>query len=303
VSSSFAKYVDAFIDYLKNVRNYSENTLRAYATDLGDFTAFWNDQGISDSQLEQRFHPAIRAYLYGLKGKTLSNRSIVRRLSAIRSYLKFLQSQGFLKPDLDLGWQRFKLDKRLPDFLSEAQAARLMDLPTGDDFLSTRDRAILELFYQCGLRLSEVAGLSDSSIDWNSSLLRISGKGKKVRMVPFGSIAAERLRLYLARRHEKFGLGHERLFLSRSGNPLSTRSISRLVVKYSSKLREGKSISPHKLRHSFATHMLDNGADLMAVAELLGHESVRTTQVYTHLTTSRLKKEYERAHPRAHRRD
>lgn len=301
--SSFIQYVDAFIDYLRNVRNYSEHTLRAYAGDLGDFAAFWQRQGVEDCQLKQRFHPAIRTYLYSLKGKTLSNRSIVRRLSAIRSYIKFLQSRGFLNSDLDLGWQRFKLDRRLPDFLSEAQAARLMDLPEGDGFLSTRDRVVLELFYQCGLRLSELADLSDQSIDWNSSLLRITGKGRKIRLVPFGSIAAERVRVYQQKRNEKFGLGHERLLLSRNGNPLTTRSISRVVVKYSGKLREGKAVSPHKLRHSFATHMLDNGADLMAVAELLGHESVRTTQVYTHLTTSRLKKEYERAHPRAQRRD
>ncbi len=303
MSSSFVKYLDAFIDYLKNVRGYSEHTLRAYSVDLGDFTTFWNEQGIEDAQLKQRFHPAIRTYLYGLKNKSLSNRSIVRRLSALRTYIKFLQSQGYLDSELDLGWQRFKLDRKLPDFLSEAQAAQLMELPTGDDFLSLRDRAILEIFYQCGLRLSELSELSETAIDWNANLLRIRGKGKKVRMVPFGSIAVQRLKAYLTRRAEKFGLGHDRVFLSRSGNPLTSRSIARIVVKYSGKLREGKSISPHKLRHSFATHMLDNGADLMAVAELLGHESVKTTQVYTHLTTSRLKKEYERAHPRAHRRD
>jgi integrase/recombinase XerC len=301
--SSFTKYVDAFIDYLRNVRNYSEHTLRAYAIDLSDFTAFWHERGVADSQLEQLFHPLIRAYLYGLKNKSLSNRSIVRRLSAIRSYIKFLQRQGFLASELDLGWQRFKLDRKLPDFLSEAQAADLMDLPEGDGFLSARDRVILELFYQCGLRLSELAALSDQSLDLGSSLLRIMGKGKKVRMVPFGAIAAERVRSYLSVRHAIFGLGHERLLLSRTGSPLTTRSIARVVVKYSSRLREGKGVSPHKLRHSFATHMLDNGADLMAVAELLGHESVRTTQVYTHLTTAHLKKEYERAHPRAHRRD
>ena len=135
MSDKFTKHVDAFIDYLKNVRNYSEHTLRAYSVDMGDFCSFWQGQGIDDNLLEQRFHPAIRAYLYGLKSKKLSNRSIVRRLSAIRSYIRFLQSQGFLDAELDLGWQRFKLDKHLPDFLSEAQAADLMDLPEGNDFL------------------------------------------------------------------------------------------------------------------------------------------------------------------------
>ena len=176
-----------------------------------------------------------------------------------------------------------------------------MDLPQGNDFQEVRDRAILELFYQCGLRLAELTALTDASIDTNAWLIRVMGKRKKMRLVPFGEIAAQRLHEYALARTEKFGKGMERLFVSKSGEPISERSIARVVEKYTKKLREGNRVSPHKLRHSFATHLLDNGADLLAISELLGHASISSTQIYTHVSTATLKKEYLQAHPRAQR--
>lgn len=294
-------YVDSFIDYMHNVRRCSEHTARAYKSDLVDFTSFLKGKTTPNNEAPAQMYALIRTYLYSLKSRGLSNKSVARKLSAIRRYFLFLISQGLLHDKIALEFTGFKLEKRLPRFLTESQAEVLMELPSGDDLSTLRDRAILELFYQCGLRLSELTELDDQAIDWNARLLRVMGKGRKMRLVPFGEIAAERLSAYIRDRDKRFGYGHKRLFLNRFGEAISARSIARVVEKYTRRLREGEGVSPHTLRHSFATHLLDNGADLLAVAELLGHESVRTTQMYTHVTTSRLKQEYERAHPRAQR--
>ncbi|MGB5107237.1 MAG: tyrosine recombinase XerC [Candidatus Zixiibacteriota bacterium] len=301
MSDALTSNVERYIEYLRHARQYSPHTLRAYAGDLAHFTEFLKTHNISGAALSQSFYPVVRTYLFDLKAKEKKNRTIVRRLSAIRKYLAFLLREGLIKQEVDLELIGFKLDKTLPQYLSEKEAEELMDLPKGDNFAAMRDGAILELFYQCGLRLAEVASLTDASIEWNAQLLRVTGKRNKMRLIPFGDIAGDRLKAYIAARNTKFGMGAKSLFLNKSGTPISERSIARLVEKYTRQLREGNSLSPHKLRHSFATHLLDNGADLLAISEMLGHASISTTQIYTHVSTATMKKEYLQAHPRAQR--
>jgi integrase/recombinase XerC len=295
----FGANLSRYLKYLADVRKYSVHTLRAYRSDLRHFSEYLKRQAVSPDNLKRSFYPIVRTYLYQLKSEEKKNRTIVRKLSAIRKYFGFLMREGLIKDDIDVDLHGFKVEKTLPAFLSEAEAAGLMDLPKGDSWQASRDRAILELFYQCGLRLSELTGLTDGAIDWNAQLLRIMGKGKKVRLAPFGDIARQRLQEYCSARDSAFGKGLERLFVNRSGGPITDRSIARIVEKYTRQLREGHKLSPHKLRHSFATHMLENGADLLAISELLGHASIATTQIYTHVSTAGLKREYLQAHPRA----
>jgi integrase/recombinase XerC len=301
MSDALTGNVNRYIDYLRNVRKYSVHTLRAYHCDLDHFTEFLRKSQGDIATLSQSFYPVVRAYLFQLKAQEKKNRTIVRRLSAIRKYLAFLLREGLITQEIDLDLKGFKLDKTLPQYLTQDEAATLMDLPQGDEFQSVRDRAVLELFYQCGLRLSELTSLTDAAIDWNGRLIRVTGKRNKMRLVPFGEIAAARLREYVESRTSKFGKGLERTFVNKFGGAITERSIARVVEKYTRQLREGNRVSPHKLRHSFATHLLDNGADLLAISELLGHASISTTQIYTHVSTATLKKEYLRAHPRAER--
>lgn len=295
LSSGVTKY----LGYLGNVRRYSPHTVRAYAGDLRDFVAFLKQRNLPGATLMRSFYPVVRDYLFRLKASQLKNRSIARKLSAVRSYLAYLSREGLLPDEFELDVQGFKIDRDLPRYLTEGEAETLMDLPQGDDFQAYRDRAVLELFYQSGVRLSELTFLTDQQIDLNGQLLRVLGKGRKMRVVPFGEIATARLQQYIEVRDQLFGKGSPTLFVNRSGRQITTRSIARIVEKYSARLREGQKLSPHTLRHSFATHLMDNGADLLAVSDLLGHESIKTTQIYTHLTTSTLKKEYLQAHPRA----
>ncbi|MCK4857002.1 MAG: tyrosine-type recombinase/integrase [candidate division Zixibacteria bacterium] len=293
--------VDDYLSYLANVRRYSSHTVQAYTIDLRDFLRFYQATRPVAKPKRDSLYPLVRSYLFSLKARRLKNRTIVRKLSAVRSYVKYLKREGLLDAKLDLDIRGFKVDRELPAFLSADEAELLMELPSGDGFQSCRDRAILELFYQCGLRLAELTDLTDAQVDRQGRLLRVTGKGSRVRLVPFGQIALERLEKYIKVRNEKYGAGLPRLFISRLGRPISSRSVARIVKKYSARLREGQGISPHALRHSFATHLLDNGADLLAVKELLGHASIKSTQIYTHLSTSSIKREYQKAHPRATR--
>lgn len=301
MSNALTGNIDRYLEYLRNVRQYSAHTMRAYHSDLVHFSEFLKKNAAGVDSLSVSFYPVVRTYLYQLKAQEKKNRTIVRKLSAIRKYLAFLLREGLITQEIDLDLLGFKLDRTLPQYLTQGEAKELMDLPQGNEFQEVRDRAILELFYQCGLRLAELTSLTDASIDDNARLIRVIGKRKKMRLVPFGEIAATRLEEYIVARTAKFGLGMERLFVNKSGEPISERSIARIVEKYTKQLREGNRVSPHKLRHSFATHLLDNGADLLAISELLGHASIKSTQIYTHVSTATMKKEYLQAHPRAQR--
>lgn len=301
MSNALTGNIDRYLEYLRNVRQYSAHTMRAYYSDLVHFSEFLKKNAAGIDSLSASFYPVVRTYLYQLKAQEKKNRTIVRKLSAIRKYLAFLLREGLITQEIDLDLLGFKLDRTLPQYLTQGEAKELMDLPKGEEFQEVRDRAILELFYQCGLRLAELTSLTDASIDDNARLIRVIGKRKKMRLVPFGEIAATRLKEYIESRTANFGLGMEKLFVSKTGEPISERSIARVVEKYTKQLREGNRLSPHKLRHSFATHLLDNGADLLAISELLGHASIKSTQIYTHVSTATMKKEYLQAHPRAQR--
>lgn len=287
------KYIEKFIRYLEIEKNYSLHTILNYKLDLEDFYKF-----LGGLELEKVDYLLLRKYLAVLKEKNLGARSIGRRLSALRSFFKFLTRDGYLKTNPILMLSSPKLEKHLPSFLTEEEVAKLIESAFGKsekDERGLRDRAVLETFYSTGMRISEVAGLSTQDIDFISGTLKVFGKGKKERIVPIGEAAIASIRRYLEKRKKQ----NEALFLNKNGTRISTRGMRDIFEKYVhlSGIRHG--VSPHTLRHSFATHLLNRGADLRTVQELLGHVNLSTTQIYTHLTTERLKSIYDKAHPHA----
>lgn len=287
------KYLEKFIRYLAIEKNYSSHTILNYRLDLEDFYKF-----LGGLELEKVDYLLLRKYLAVLKEKNLSARSIGRRLSALRSFFKFLTREGYLKTNPILILSSPKLEKHLPDFLTEEEVAKLIESAFGrseKDERGLRDRAVLETFYSTGMRISEVAGLSTQDIDFISGTLKVFGKGKKERIVPIGEAAIASIRRYLEKRKKQ----NEALFLNKNGTRISTRGMRDIFEKYVHLAGIRHGISPHTLRHSFATHLLNRGADLRTVQELLGHANLSTTQIYTHLTTERLKSIYDKAHPHA----
>ncbi|UCE19443.1 MAG: tyrosine recombinase XerC [Gemmatimonadota bacterium] len=299
------KHMKKYLLYLTFERNFSENTVRAYEIDLAQFDAFLEEQLATD-----RIRPkdidklAVRHFLAWLQKEGLTKKSIARKLACIRSFLKYLCREGVIEFNPAAHLSTPKIEKALPSFLDVVQASRAMELPNRSDILGLRDAAILELLYSTGIRLTELIGLNISSIDPVGEIVKVIGKGRKQRIVPVGRKALEALRAYQEKRHELFRQEgsqgtSEALFLNRNGGRLSARSVQKIVEKYLRLVSHVQKVSPHVLRHTFATHMLDAGADLKAVKELLGHVSLSTTQVYTHVTLDRLKKVYDQAHPRA----
>lgn len=299
------KYIKKYLLYLTFERNFSENTVKAYEIDLTQFNAFLEEQLATD-----RIRPddidklAVRHFLARLQQGGFSKKSIARKLACIRSFLKYLCREGVVEFNPAAHLATPKIEKTLPSFLDVAQASKAMELPDRKDVFGLRDAAILELLYSTGIRLSELIGLNTSSIDPVGEIVKVIGKGKKQRIVPVGRKALEVLRSYMEKRNELLKVGTSKsakgaLFLNRNGGRLSARSVQKIVEKYLRIVSHVQKMSPHVLRHTFATHMLDAGADLKAVKELLGHVSLSTTQVYTHVTLDRLKKVYDQAHPRA----
>ncbi|NIP43197.1 MAG: tyrosine recombinase [candidate division Zixibacteria bacterium] len=294
------KHLQQFIEYLKSEKNYSPQTLIAYTKDISSFQNFFRQLNLSQSRLDKEFSDNFRLFLQFLRSREISNRSIARMQSALKSYLKFLHQTKILKSDWGPRIKRVKYSKPLPGVASRDQIAEILDLPTGDSLQEKRDRAVMELFYSTGMRLAELAGLSASSLDLNAGMLRVIGKGNKERVVPIGRIALHSLKEYLDKRDKEFDrYDPDAIFLNQQGKRLTARSIARIVRKYSSASGLMKNFSPHSFRHAFATHLLDGGADLSAVKELLGHASLSTTQIYTHVSLERLKKVYKKSHPRA----
>jgi integrase/recombinase XerC len=301
-------YVEEFLIYLQAERQASIRTRENYAFDLRQFVQI----------LERRDPPVrldlpsvttedIRYYLSRLGAENdYSKRSTARKLSCVRSFYKYLLKIGvvYASPAKEVGTP--KMEKRLPSFLYAPEAQELVEAPDTSP-AGLRDRAILEMLYGCGLRLSEVVSLNRVDIDYSDGLVTVMGKGGKERVIPVGSLALEALAKYLdARpaleaRARKQDLRDSRnaLFLSLRGTRLSTRTVARTVEKYKDWLSIDKHVSPHTLRHSFATHLLDGGADLRSVQEMLGHSSVSTTQIYTHISQQGLRAVYDRAHPRS----
>ncbi len=287
------KYIEKFMRYLEIEKNYSQHTLINYLIDLKDFSKFC---GALD--LEKIDYLFLRKYLAVLKEKSLGNRSVGRHLSALRSFFRFLSREGYLKSNPILMLSSPKLDKHLPSFMTEEEVAKLIEsafAKDADDIFGLRDRAILETFYSSGLRISELVGLSLDDIDFISSIVKAFGKGKKERIVPIGDAALGAIRKYLDKRKKP----NNAVFLNKNGKRISTRGVRDIVEKYLKSAGIQHGVSPHTFRHSFATHLLNRGADLRTVQELLGHANLSTTQIYTHLTTDRLKSVYDKAHPHA----
>jgi len=292
-----AEQIRAFCLCLETERNASSHTVAAYRRDLEQFRSFvWSERGESAGAGDVD-HLLLRRYLARLAGKVRKS-SMGRKLAAIRSFYRYLVRMGVVDRNPAELIATPKKEKRLPFHLDIDQATALMDAPAEDARHHLRDRAILETLYSSGLRVSELTGLNIEDVDLNNGMLRVMGKGGKERIVPLGSRAVAAVEEYLADRGQSAVSGA--LFLNSRGNRINRRSVARIVDAHVLRIAAFKRISPHTLRHTFATHMLEGGADLRAIQELLGHASLSTTQKYTHVDLNRLMEVYDRAHPKAH---
>ena len=288
------RYIDKFINYLKIEKNASGHTIINYSVDLRDFGRF-----LGDAKVESVNYLVLRRYLARMREKNYSKRTIARKLASLRSFFKFLYREGYLKTNPASSVITPKLDKKLPIFLDTSEVVRLIEAPDGRDLSGLRDRAVLETLYSTGIRVGELVQLNLNNIDFISGVVKVFGKGRKERLAPIGDKALRVIRNYLNKRGVKKLSDKKAVFLNKNGGRLTDRSVRRVVGKYIKVVSLREDISPHTLRHSFATHLLDRGADLRSVQELLGHMNLSTTQIYTHVTTKRLKEVYEKAHPRA----
>ena len=284
------RYVEKFLNYLEIEKNYSPHTLINYKLDLEEFIRFLNDQPI-----EKVDYFVLRRYLAQLKGKQLKPRTLARKLSSLRSFFKFLSREGHVQANPSALLATPKLDKKLPQFLTEQEVAKLLESPQVKELSGLRDRAILETLYSTGIRVSELVGMNIDHVDFISNIVKVFGKGKKERLVPIGSKALNAIKAYLDQRKH----ASQAVFLNKNGTRLTDRSVRNITNKYIRITSIKSNISPHALRHSFATHLLNRGADLRSVQELLGHVNLSTTQIYTHMTTEKLRNIYDHAHPRA----
>jgi len=299
--------IPKFLAYLEHERNFSVHTVRSYAADLAQFARFLSGPGEGEAAAEEataeqicRVTPLdLRRYLAELRRADYGRATIARKLATLRSFYKFLAREGLVERNPVSTVRTPRQEKRLPKFLEPDEIERLLAAPKGDDLLARRDAAILEVLYSTGMRVSELVGLNLGDIDPIGEVARVRGKGRRERLAPLGSYAVRALDRYLAARAEADVRDAEAVFINRHGRRLSARSVRRKLAKYLAIAGLDPSVSPHTIRHSFATHMLERGADLRAVQELLGHRSLSTTQIYTHVTAGRLKEIYESAHPRA----
>jgi len=323
--------IHKFLDYLKFERRFSEHTAKCYGADLTQFGEFLEGEGervASDSELLSESHhheghstavatkvdikvdqlllsaqtESVRSYLGLLNEKQYSKATIARKLATLRSFYKFLVKRNYISSSPVVSIRTPKQEKKLPRFLEFEEVKKLLNTPPVNTWLGARDRAILETLYSTGIRVSELVALNMDDIDFLGEVVHVRGKGKKERIAPIGSSALQVIQHYMEYRNRRAqsngNFDSKVLFVNKHGRRLSTRSVRRKMDKYLKMAGLDPDISPHTLRHSFATHMLNNGADLRSVQELLGHQSLSTTQIYTHLTTKRLKEVYDSAHPR-----
>ena len=292
-----------FITHLKSEKNASPHTITAYWKDLDQFHSWLTELAESDDiSMEGIDRNTIRFYLGTLAESGLAMRSVSRKRAAIRSLFSFLVRQGELESNPAASLPPIKIGKRLPGTATAKELSAMFALPDTSTFAGSRDLTILEVFYSSGLRLSELVGMNRDSIDSKKRTLKVVGKRRKERLVPVGRKALNALTAYynhvaLAFKEKQFDTSA--VFLNAQGERISTRSVYTIVHKYLSESSAASRRSPHVLRHSFATHLLDNGADLEAIREMLGHENLSTTQIYAHVSTERLKNVYTQAHPRA----
>jgi integrase/recombinase XerC len=307
VNATLAEWIDRYLAYLRYQRNASEHTLRNYASDLHQFlhhlTHTPEGADRPEPALEQIDNLTIREFLGTLHQRGNKKSSTARRLAAIRSFLKFLSVEGAVASNSAKLVASPRQEKRLPDFLALDAVAALVEAPDTSTAAGKRDRAMLELLYGTGIRASELVGLDLGDVDLQEQLVRVMGKGRKERIVPFGRKAGEAVADYLQARGELAGCesrksAGEAVFLNVRGGRLTARSLGNIVNKHVSRLAQRMRVHPHTLRHTFATHMLNAGADLRSIQEMLGHESLSTTQKYTHVSIEQLVRVYQSAHPR-----
>ena len=298
----WATQLEGYISFIQGVKNFSAHTVTNYRRDVEQFLEFLRRTSPGDFQFYSVDTYTARRYLASLVGAEYARRTIARQIAALRSFGRYLCREQLLESNPFVGIRTPKIEDRLLHFLDVPEINELLQLPD-NSLLGRRDAAVIELLYGSGLRVSELAGLTLQSVDQDQRYVLVFGKGSKERIVPVGRPALRALALYLQESRPLLcrprSQATNSLFLNNSGTPLSDRSVRRILEKYVTMLAARKRVTPHTLRHSFATHMLDNGADLRVVQELLGHVSLKTTQIYTHVTSERLLAVYRKAHPRA----
>jgi tyrosine recombinase XerC len=290
--------IDEFVAFVRVERNLSPRTVAAYASDLAGYAVFLERADIHPFDAD---HRVLRSYLADLDRARYARRTVARRLSAVRAFYRYLADRAYVASSPATVLSTPKIPARLPELVPADVLGRLLDAPDVTTDAGLRDRAILELLYASGLRISELTGLDVDDIDFGQGAVRAMGKGSKERIVPLHPLALERIHAYLrdARPHLDNGRAGSALFLNRLGTRLGADGARRMLHRYLDSLEVALDLTPHSLRHTFATHLLENGADLRTVQELLGHVALSTTQIYTHLSTKHLREVHKGAHPRA----
>ena len=290
---------DSFLDYLLYERNYSEGTVRYYRTDILELQKF-GEKLLGDLAPSDVGADLVREWIVSLMDKGYAPNTVNRKLSSVRTYYKYLLKKGLVAADPLRRVTGPKKKKPLPVFLREGEVDRLLDdVDFGERFEGYRDRLIIEMFYTTGMRLSELIGLDDKDVDFSASLIKVTGKRSKQRLIPFDKELGRSMQEYVNVRNQALPVRSDAFFVRKNGERLGRGIVAYIVRRSLSKVVTVKKRSPHVLRHTFATAMLNNGADLSSIKELLGHESLATTEVYTHTTFEELKKVYNQAHPRA----
>jgi integrase/recombinase XerC len=290
-----------FLEYLKGGRNLSANTVASYTRDLGHFSEFLERAGVDDLSLVD--HKLLRTFLANQRTLGYSRATVARRCACLRSFFHYLVESGALDSDPATTLSFPVKGRRLPRYLSEAETESLLDLPLADAELAARDRAIIEALYATGMRVGELCGLRLRDVDLDSGVVRVVGKGDRERVVLAGQPAVEALAKYVTEERPRLaarsGYEGDTVFLGKRGSPIDQRQVRRVIQREAAPIAASDGVSPHTFRHTFATHMLAHGADLRSVQELLGHRNVATTQIYTHMTKSEIKRAYEKSHPHA----
>ncbi len=289
--------INKYLDYMR-ARELAENTIISYQNELKDFATFLKDGFGEKADLDKVTKIVLKTYFAKSMQKGLSNRSMSHRMVVIKEFFAYMFEEGLVKSNLMAGMKLPKFSSHLPVFLDKNQMERLLSIPCVDDKFGIRNRAILELMYSCGLRISEVASCTIGQIDFKRGLIDLIGKGNKQRIVPVGKIALLAVSDYLKIRDSFNPKNSDTLFVSKSGLPLDADQLRQIIGRYLDLVADSKGCSPHSIRHSFATHLLDAGADLKAVQEMLGHSNLSTTEIYTHVSLSKIKEVYKKNHPR-----
>jgi integrase/recombinase XerC len=295
--------IQRFLQYLRVERNASQYTLKSYCEDLVALADYLAEASGGKTTLPGDISVLdLRGYAAAMHQSGYAKATIARRLASLRSFFRFGQREGWTKSNPAKPLRNPRKGRSLPHFLSAEDIGKLLNSPPANDVMGLRDRAILETMYSAGLRVSEVVGLNDGDVDFEAAILRIRGKGRRERLSPVGSYATRALKCWLNVRklnsREPAGPAAP-VFVNKFGRRLTTRSVGRMLEKYLAVTGLDSRTSPHSLRHSFATHLLDRGADIRSVQELLGHKSLVTTQIYTHVSSAKLREAYHKAHPRA----